>query len=74
MTRLLTDEGAGARGSFSEAITHTIYGDKAPWPSAPDGEGYSLVAAESDTGSHPSESTYWRTSVNVHGSPGEDDP
>jgi len=74
VTRLLTDEGAGARGNFSEVICNVTYDDKAPWPLAPDGQGYSLVAVESDPGSHPSESTYWRTSANVHGTPAEDDP
>ena len=74
MTSLLTDEGAGARGSFAEVITYTTYDDKVPWPLAADGQGYSLVAVERGMGSHPSESTYWRTSVNVHGSPAEDEP
>lgn len=49
------------------------YNDKAPWPEAADGSGYSLVAKNINGSGNPDSSDYWRASLYVHGSPGRDD-
>ena len=54
-------------------ILSVTYNDRAPWPLAPDGHGFSLVPrtgqpANSDLGIH------WRASGLTGGSPGADDP
>jgi hypothetical protein len=74
VTSLLTDEGQGAVGNFFKVITTVNYDDKDPWPSDPDGLGYSLVAAENNPTGNPSNNANWRSSTNIHGSPGQDDP
>ena len=50
------------------------YGDKAPWPVAPDGYGFSLVPISPNPTNNSDEGTNWRASAQVYGSPGADDP
>ncbi len=54
------------------AIISFEYDDKAPWPEAPDGDGYTLIRQDI-TGdiNHPCS---WRASTNLNGSPKADDP
>lgn len=53
-------------------ILTASYDDAAPWPTAPDGHGYSLVIV--DPNASANEPTNWRASSFIYGSPGEDDP
>lgn len=53
-------------------ILTVSYDDAAPWPTAPDGNGYSLVIV--DPNASASAFTNWRASSFIYGSPGEDDP
>jgi hypothetical protein len=53
-------------------ILAVTFDDVAPWPTAPDGDGYSLVII--DPSASASEPTNWRASSFIYGSPGEDDP
>lgn len=47
------------------------YDDKAPWPTAPDGDGPSLVLREADTsGPGLNFPTSWMASDDIHGTPG----
>ena len=48
--------------------------ERARWPSQPDGGDYSLVQIRSDGTSDEEDFRSWRPSINVHGSPGEDEP
>ena len=48
--------------------------ERARWPSQPDGGDYSLVQIRSDGKSDEEDFRSWRPSINVHGSPGEDEP
>lgn len=56
-------------------ITEFAYDDDAEsgWPQASDGEGYSLVLVNETGSSNLSESSMWRQSVAIHGSPGAGD-
>lgn len=74
VTSVLTDEGPQAKGTFFKVITTVSYDDEAPWQLAPDALGYSLVPTEINPTGNPDDFTYWRTSANIHGSPGENDP
>ncbi|MCX6122883.1 MAG: carbohydrate-binding protein [Ignavibacteriales bacterium] len=49
------------------------YNDKAPWPDAADGSGYSIVAKNINGFGNPDSADYWRASLYIHGSPGRDD-
>ncbi len=55
-------------------ILDFTYNDKAPWPESADGGGYSLVSVERNPTGNPSNSTYWRPSTRINGSPGANDP
>jgi len=54
------------------AILSITYDDVSPWPTAPDGLGYSLVII--DPSADPNQASNWRASSFIHGSPGADDP
>jgi hypothetical protein len=50
------------------------YDDLAPWPVAPDGDGFSLVQGAVFTSQAPDDGRQWRASSSYLGSPGADDP
>jgi len=60
--------------SLGTPIFSVTYGDRAPWPVAPDGFGFSLVPKLPGTARAPDDGTKWRASANAGGSPGTDDP
>ncbi len=66
--RLTLLTGAGSQ------IMDFDYKDTAPWPVAPDGQGFSLVAKNPATHTDPGNAAKWRASTAVGGSPGADDP
>ncbi len=49
------------------------YNDKTPWPTAPDGDGYSLVLIAPETIPDHTEPSNWRSSVALGGTPGGSD-
>ena len=53
-------------------ISSFEYDDKAPWPESPDGDGYTLVRR--NPLGDPNHPCWWRSSTNLFGSPGADDP
>jgi hypothetical protein len=57
----------------SDTILAVLYDDNDPWPTSPDGDGYSLAPAEINPQGDPNDPAYWRPSYAVHGSPGRDD-
>ncbi|MFP6873740.1 MAG: CotH kinase family protein, partial [Verrucomicrobiales bacterium] len=71
----LDNAGENLKLSFGAgtAIHEFAYGDDTPWPSAPDGEGFSLVLINSDTLSNPADPSHWRASVAPGGSPNASD-
>lgn len=62
---------ATAQGNSVLAVT---YQDRAPWPLAADGYGFSLVPFNSAGPDNSDNGTHWRASAAAGGSPGEDDP
>lgn len=50
------------------------YGDLAPWPTAADGVGFSLVPVLATGNPDPDDPLNWRASTALGGSPGADDP
>ena len=59
-------------GVLLEAVD---YEDVSPWPLEADGGGKSIVKLDESTiPSSPDDSSYWRASFNIHGSPGQEDP
>jgi hypothetical protein len=65
--RLILVDGAG------DTLLNVRYNDKAPWPEAADGSGYSIVAKNLNGFGNPDSANYWRASLYIHGSPGRDD-
>lgn len=55
-------------------ILSVTYNDRAPWPAAADGYGFSLVPANPGGAADPNAGSHWRASSKRHGSPGSDDP
>ncbi len=49
------------------------YLDESPWPSAPDGSGFSLTLIDPRSNPEHGDPASWRSSVNPGGSPGEQD-
>jgi hypothetical protein len=49
------------------------YDDQAPWPNAPDGDGFSLVLIAPRTNPDPGVAANWRSSTLRHGNPGTTD-
>jgi len=54
-------------------IRRFTYLDQAPWPTGPDGEGYSLVLVAPETSPDHGIAGNWRSSVAIGGSPGASD-
>ena len=65
--RLILVDGVG------DTLLNVRYNDKAPWPEAADGSGYSIVAKNLNGFGNPDSANYWRASLYIHGSPGRDD-
>lgn len=59
--------------SANDTLFAVKYDDVSPWPTSPDGGGYSLVTKDSNPGPDLSNATNWRASFSIHGSPGKDD-
>lgn len=55
-------------------VFSVTYKDRAPWPVAPDGQGFSLVQKAPSVSQAPDDGAKWRASAFVGGSPGSDDP
>ncbi|HTH47914.1 MAG TPA: lamin tail domain-containing protein [Candidatus Limnocylindria bacterium] len=55
-------------------IFDVTYNNAAPWPTAADGVGFSLVPANANANPDPNNSANWRASSVAGGSPGADDP
>jgi len=60
-------------GADLETIQSFRFNDKAPWPTAPDGNGYTLTLINPQNHPDPSLPSSWRASVLLGGSPGADD-
>jgi len=64
--------------TLSEPLGQTVlsvtYDDRSPWPTTPDGDGFSLVPVETSTDPDPDQGGGWRASTRENGSPGMDDP
>lgn len=64
--------------TLSEPLGQTVlsvtYDDRAPWPTTPDGHGFSLVPEESALDPDPDQGAGWRASTWENGSPSMDDP
>ncbi|HEV8542160.1 MAG TPA: lamin tail domain-containing protein [Verrucomicrobiae bacterium] len=71
-------DNAGERITLQTAADSEIlsvsYGDRAPWPVASDGFGFSLVPVSPSGAVDPDDGRQWRASANPGGSPGRDDP
>ncbi|HET7624351.1 MAG TPA: lamin tail domain-containing protein, partial [Verrucomicrobiae bacterium] len=59
---------------FGETVFSVSYGDRPPWPVAPDGNDFSLVPRDPNASPAPDKGSSWRASANPGGSPGSDDP
>ena len=59
--------------SNNSTVTEFTYDDAAPWPTAPDGNGPSLVLIQPGTHPDPSIATNWRSSAFNGGNPGNSD-
>ena len=59
-----------ASGAIIESFT---YNDKSPWPTAPDGDGPSLVRIAPEAQLDPNLPASWRSSTEVGGNPGDTD-
>ncbi len=57
-----------------EAILTFAYDDDPPWPTAPDGHGFSLVLMNPGDAPDHGDPASWRASIDVHGSPGAAEP
>jgi hypothetical protein len=55
------------------AIQDFIYNDVAPWPSSPDGDGYTLVLISPANNPDPANPFSWRNSSAIGGTPGTSD-
>jgi hypothetical protein len=56
-----------------DVVISFTYSDMAPWPTEPDGGGYSLVSVERNPTGDPNYHDYWTVSKNLNGSPFADD-
>lgn len=59
--------------STNETVISFTYYDKSPWPTKPDGDGYSLVSAQTNPTGDPNMLEYWAVSKYLNGSPMIDD-
>lgn len=55
-------------------LMHFIYKDTIPWPTEPDGDGFSLVSTVHDPDGNPADYRYWKASRYIGGSPFKNDP
>ncbi len=62
------------RSSTSGVIRSFSYSDDSPWPTAPDGDGPSLVLVDPFSNPDHSLAINWRASLNPGGEPGESNP
>lgn len=58
------------RAADGEVIADFRYNDNVPWPTPPDGEGYSLVLNDVFANLDPSVAPHWRSHATLHGNPG----
>jgi hypothetical protein len=56
-----------------DTVMHFSYGDEYPWPSSPDGLGYSLLRIPDKLYQDPNNPESWHASLMIHGNPGNDD-
>ena len=72
----LSNGGENVKLSFGAgaAIKEFHYLDVAPWPSLPDGGGFSLVLIDPDSAPDHTNPANWRASATVGGSPGAAEP
>ncbi|HPG38862.1 MAG TPA: chitobiase/beta-hexosaminidase C-terminal domain-containing protein [bacterium] len=61
------------RDPAGNSLFSVTYDDKSPWPTSPDGDGYSLVPVNFNTNPNPNNAANWRASKYEMGSPGMDD-
>ena len=57
-------------GTANDTVFTVRYNDRAPWPTAAAGAGYSLVPAERYPTGNQDDPIRWRASLDIHGSPG----
>jgi len=58
---------------LQDTVISVRYNDKAPWPKSADGLGFSLVTKDFNPTGDENDPENWRSSTNIHGSPGKDD-
>ncbi len=58
---------------YNQPIFSVEYDDQFPWPTTPDGDGYSLVPIDFNKNQNPDNPINWRASLYPMGSPGLDD-
>jgi hypothetical protein len=61
-------------GTSPDPIKDFIYNDQAPWPTAADGGGPSLILVDSTSNPNHNEPNNWMSSQNEGGSPGTEEP
>lgn len=61
------------RAADGEVIKDFRYNDNLPWPTPPDGEGYSLVLNDPTTNPDHGVASNWRSHSRLHGNPGGPD-
>ena len=59
--------------STNETVISFTFYDSIPWPTEPDGDGYSLVSAQTNPTGDPNMVEYWAVSKYLNGSPMIDD-
>ena len=67
-------DNSGERLTLLDAVNDTVftvrYNDRAPWPTASAGDGYSLVPVDPYPAGNQNDPEQWRASLQVNGSPG----
>lgn len=58
----------------STPVVSLTYGDRAPWPTAADGEGFSLVLLDPEGAPDPAVAEHWVAGAVMHGTPGTGEP
>lgn len=61
-------------GPDGATLISLSYSDRLPWPTTPDGGGFSLVPVNPNFNPDPNSAENWRASAAPGGSPGADDP
>ena len=57
-----------------DTLIDLSYNDNVPWPILGDGFGFSIVPTVNNPTNNQKKASYWTNSVNLHGSPGQDEP